>query len=47
MVNYLYDHDSIEDNHEHFVRGGTIVRSQMWIRCLRIRSCRTVLLETT
>ena len=28
MVNYLYDHDSIEDNHEHFVRGQPIVRSQ-------------------
>ena len=28
MVNYLYDHDSIEDNHEHFVRGQSIVRSQ-------------------
>jgi len=27
MVNYLYDHDSIESNHEAFVRGGTIVRS--------------------
>src|ERR1700704_1026409 len=27
MVNYLYDHGSIEDNHEAFVRGGTIVRS--------------------
>jgi malonyl-CoA decarboxylase len=27
MVNYLYDHDSIENNHEDFVRGGTIVRS--------------------
>jgi malonyl-CoA decarboxylase len=27
MVNYLYDHDSIEDNHEAFVRGGAIVRS--------------------
>jgi malonyl-CoA decarboxylase len=27
MVNYLYDHDSIEDNHETFVRDGTIVRS--------------------
>jgi malonyl-CoA decarboxylase len=27
MVNYLYDHDSIEDNHEKFVRDGTIVRS--------------------
>ena len=27
MVNYLYDHDSIETNHEAFVRGGTIVRS--------------------
>ena len=27
MVNYLYDHDSIEDNHEVFVRDGTIVRS--------------------
>jgi malonyl-CoA decarboxylase len=28
MVNYLYDHDSIENNHEAFVRGGTIVRSR-------------------
>jgi malonyl-CoA decarboxylase len=27
MVNYLYDLDSIEDNHEVFVREGTIVRS--------------------
>jgi malonyl-CoA decarboxylase len=27
MVNYLYDHDSIENNHEAFVQGGTIVRS--------------------
>jgi malonyl-CoA decarboxylase len=27
MVNYLYDHDSIEDNHEAFVRDGAIVRS--------------------
>ncbi len=27
MVNYLYDHESIEDNHEAFVRDGTIVRS--------------------
>ena len=27
MVNYLYDHDSIENNHEAFVLGGTIVRS--------------------
>jgi len=27
MVNYLYDHDSIENNHEAFVREGTIVRS--------------------
>jgi len=27
MVNYLYDRDSIENNHEAFVRGGTIVRS--------------------
>jgi malonyl-CoA decarboxylase len=27
MVNYLYDHDSIEDNHEAFVRDRTIVRS--------------------
>src|SRR4030081_2009814 len=26
MVNYLYDHDSIEDNHEAFVRDGTVVR---------------------
>ena len=27
MVNYLYDHDTIEDNHEAFVRDRTIVRS--------------------
>jgi malonyl-CoA decarboxylase len=27
MVNYLYDHDSIEANHEAFVRGGIITRS--------------------
>jgi len=27
MVNYLYDHDSIEGNHEAFVHDGTIVRS--------------------
>jgi hypothetical protein len=27
MVNYLYDHDSIENNHEAFVRDRTIVRS--------------------
>jgi malonyl-CoA decarboxylase len=27
MVNYLYDHDSIEANHEAFVRGGAVVRS--------------------
>src|ERR1700723_306294 len=27
MINYLYDHDSIEDNHEAFVRDGSIVRS--------------------
>jgi malonyl-CoA decarboxylase len=27
MVNYLYDHDSIERNHETFVREGEIVRS--------------------
>ena len=27
MVNYLYDHDSIESNHEAFVRSGSIVRS--------------------
>ena len=27
MVNYLYDHDSIENNHEVFVRDGSIVRS--------------------
>src|SRR6202022_2338095 len=27
MVNYLYDRDTINDNHEAFVRGGTIVRS--------------------
>src|SRR6202795_585871 len=27
MVHYLYDHDNIEDNHEIFVRDGTIARS--------------------
>ncbi|KRP92813.1 decarboxylase [Bradyrhizobium yuanmingense] len=27
MVNYLYDHNTIETNHEAFVRNGTIVRS--------------------
>ena len=27
MVNYLYDHDSIEANHEAFVHDRTIVRS--------------------
>ena len=27
MVNYLYDHDSIENNHEAFVRGDTIAHS--------------------
>src|SRR3984893_15596839 len=27
MVNYLYDHESINDNHEAFVRDGTVVRS--------------------
>lgn len=27
MVNYLYDHDSIEANHEAFARAGTVVRS--------------------
>ena len=27
MVNYLYDHDSIEANHEAFVHDGTIARS--------------------
>ena len=27
MVNYLYDHDSIEDNHEAFARDGRIVRA--------------------
>ena len=27
MVNYLYDHDTIEDNHEVVVRDRTIVRS--------------------
>jgi malonyl-CoA decarboxylase len=27
MVNYLYDHDTIESNHEAFVRGSAIVRS--------------------
>jgi malonyl-CoA decarboxylase len=27
MVNYLYDHDTIEENHEAFVHDGTIVRS--------------------
>jgi malonyl-CoA decarboxylase len=27
MVNYLYDRDTINDNHEAFVRDGTVVRS--------------------
>jgi malonyl-CoA decarboxylase len=27
MVNYIYDHDSIEENHEAFVCDRTIVRS--------------------
>lgn len=27
MVNYLYDHDTIEDNHEAFAGDGTVVRS--------------------
>jgi malonyl-CoA decarboxylase len=27
MVNYLYDHDSIENNHEAFACAGTIARS--------------------
>jgi malonyl-CoA decarboxylase len=27
MVNYLYDPDAIEANHEAFVRTGTVVRS--------------------
>jgi malonyl-CoA decarboxylase len=27
MVNYLYDHDSIENNHEAFARDSTVVRS--------------------
>ena len=27
MVNYLYDHDTIEDNHEAFARDSTVVRS--------------------
>ena len=27
MFNYLYDDDSIENNHEAFVRDGIIVRS--------------------
>jgi malonyl-CoA decarboxylase len=27
LVNYLHDHYSIENNHEAFVRGGTIMRS--------------------
>jgi malonyl-CoA decarboxylase len=45
MVNYLYDHDSIEDNHEAFVRDGTIMRSsevdallELPIRDARIRA---------
>jgi malonyl-CoA decarboxylase len=27
MVNYLYDRDTISDNHEAFVHDGTVVRS--------------------
>ena len=42
MVNYLYDHDSIEDNHEHFVRGDAIVRSHdvdMLLADTQLRDC--------
>jgi malonyl-CoA decarboxylase len=38
MVNYLYDHDSIENNHEAFVRDGTIVRSPE-VDALMQRTC--------
>jgi hypothetical protein len=36
MVNYLYDHHSIEDNHEFFVRDGTIVRSPDVTHCSKL-----------
>ena len=38
MVNYLYDHDSIENNHEAFMRGGTIVRSPD-VDALMLKTC--------
>jgi hypothetical protein len=41
MVNYLYDHDSIEDNHEVFVRDGTIVRP-MSMHCSKLELMRGV-----
>ncbi|WP_198164148.1 malonyl-CoA decarboxylase [Bradyrhizobium jicamae] len=40
MVNYLYDHDSIAENHEHFVRGEPIVRSPDVDTLLAIRQPR-------
>jgi malonyl-CoA decarboxylase len=38
MVNYLYDPDSIENNHEAFMRGGTIVRSPD-VDALMLKTC--------
>ena len=33
MVNYLYDRDAIEANHEAFVHSGQVVRSARWMGC--------------
>jgi malonyl-CoA decarboxylase len=47
MVNYLYDHDSIEDNHEAFVRDGTIVRSPDVDALLELELMRSARTEAT
>jgi malonyl-CoA decarboxylase len=47
MVNYLYDHDSIEDNHETFVRHGTIVRSPEVDALLRLEPLRSARTKAT
>ncbi|WP_376094135.1 malonyl-CoA decarboxylase [Roseomonas sp. CCTCC AB2023176] len=38
MVNYLYDRDDIEKNHEAFVRGGTVARSSRVNALLKARA---------
>ena len=42
LANYLYDHDSIEDNHEAFVRDRTIVRSPDVDALLETSLCRAL-----